>query len=349
MEKRAIGALLTDTHMSEDNLHVQVSIFDQTIEFCVDNQLKYIFHGGDILHSRKSQSQIILTTFEKILDKIHAAGLQMISIVGNHDKTDYDSEESFLSSFKHHPGLRLIEQYDIDAFEGCAIAFLSFFSDTIYNEKLQLLKDKIKQEQTYTQFPVMLLTHIGVNGARMNNGTAIESNVKVKQFDIFQTVKIGHYHNGQSFGNIEYIGASIQHNFGEGLNKGIQILFNDFTTELIPLEFPQYLKYEVDVTQLTQKDLDDLRQEKENSDNFIRVVLVGQEKDVKSYNIQSLKQVGVDIQMKVPDIEITELQKRIEPFTAQSLKQQFELFCQQNELDYEQGMVYFNSIIEQNV
>lgn len=347
--KRPIGALITDTHMSESNLQIQESIFTQTIEFCVDNQLRYIFHGGDIFHSRKSQPQIVLTTFEKILDNIHAAGLQMISIVGNHDKTDYDSKESFLSSFKHHPALRLIEEYDIDGFEGCAIAFLSFFSDSIYNEKLQLLKDKIKQEQTHTQFPVMLLTHIGVSGARMNNGTAIESDIKVKQFDIFDSVKIGHYHDGQSFGNIHYVGASLQHNFGEGLNKGVQILFNDFTTELIPLEFPQYLKYEVDVTQLTQKDLDDLRQEKENSDNFIRVVLVGQEKDVKSYNIQALKQVGVDVQMKVPDIEIVELQSRIEPFTAQALKEQFELFCQENELDCEQGMIYFNTIIEQNV
>lgn len=344
--KKPIGVLITDTHMSEDNLQTQISIFDQTIEFCVDNGLKYIFHGGDILHSRKSQPQTLLIALEQILDKVHTAGLQMISIVGNHDKTDYDSKNSFLSSFKHHPGLRLIETFDVDAFEGCAIAFLSFFSDEIYKQQLDQLKQKIAKEQEHTQFPVMLLTHIGVSGARMNNGVTIESEVKVKMFDIFETVKIGHYHDGQSFANIHYVGASLQHNYGEGVGKGIQVLFNDFSTELVQLDFPQYLKYEVDVTQLTQKDLEDLKQEKESSNNFIRVVLVGDEKDVKSYNVNALKLAGVDVQMKVPEIQIRELQTRVEPFTAQSLLEQFELFCIQNELNHEQGMVYFTNIAQ---
>ena len=341
--KRPIGVILTDLHLSEDNINTVKSIITQAIEFCVDNQIKTIFNGGDILHSRKSQSQLMLTTLEGFLDEIHSAGLQMISIVGNHDRTDYDSEKSFISPFKHHPALTLVETARLMVVEGVNIALASFFSDEIYKQHLDQI---VKAANEAPQEEWMLVTHIGVSGARMNNGVAIESEIKVKMFERFKTVKVGHYHDKQSFANIEYIGASLQHNFGEGATKGLQVLFSDFSTELIELDFPKYLKYEVDVSTLTQKDLDDLKQEKESGCDFIRVVLVGEEREVKAYNIQALKQVGVDVQMKIPDIELKELKTRIEPFTAQSLLEQFQLFCTENKLDQVQGMSYFNKIAQ---
>jgi exonuclease SbcD len=341
--KKPIAVVLTDTHMSEDNLETNNSIYNQTIEFCVDNGLKYIFHLGDTFHSRKSQPQSILMAYERLLDKVHSAGLKVYSLIGNHDKTDYNSSDSFLSSFKHHPALHLVQTAQLIKFDEVNIAFASFFNDAIYKQHLDNI---VKSANENPQEEWMLLTHIGVSGARMNNGVAIESEVKVKQFERFKTVKIGHYHDKQSFANIEYIGASFQHDFGEGTVKGLQVLFSDFSTELIELDFPKYLKYEVEVSTLTQKDLDDLRQEKESGCDFIRVVLVGEEREVKAYNIQALKQVGVDVQMKIPDIELKELKTRIEPFTAQSLLEQFQLFCVENELDQTQGMFYFNKIAQ---
>jgi len=345
--KKPIGALITDTHMSDSNIELQKSIYREAIQFCVDNELRFIFHGGDIFESRKSQLQVTLIAFEEILDEIQAAGLQMISIIGNHDKTDYDSKNSFISSYKHHPALRLIEEYDMEAFEGCAIAFLSFFNDEIYNEKLKLLNERINKELDPV-CPIMLITHIGVKGARMNNGTVIEGDVKVKAFERFTTVKIGHYHDKQEFANIHYIGSAIQHNYGETSNKGLHILFNDFSTEMIELEFPKYIKYEVDVNTLTQKDLDDLKAEKENSNDYLRIILVGEEREVKAYNVQALKAVGVDVKIKVPDIEIRELQTRVEPFSPKTLISQFEQFCEQNELNLEQGNLYFSQIYSHN-
>lgn len=346
MEQTPIAVVLTDTHLSEQNLDVNISLFKQTIEFCLDNDIKTIIHNGDVFHSRKAQPQILLTAFEQILDEVLVARIHMIVVTGNHDKTDYDSPKSFLSPFKHHPALTLIETYNIIKFGYTNVAFLSYFNDNVYNEHLKQLVDQIDSRDEYKDSEIMLFTHIGVAGARMNNGVAIESDVTPKQFKRFNTVKIGHYHDGQSFANIHYIGASLQHNFGERPNKGLQVLYNDHSMELIQLESPQYIKYEIDVNSLTQKDLDDLREEKENGDNFLRIVLVGQEQEVKAYNVQALKMIGVDVQMKVPDIDITELQSTIEPFTNQSLIDQFGLFCEERELDQEQGNQYFSKIVQ---
>lgn len=341
---KPIAVLLKDTHLQESNIQTNRSVYKQTIDFCVDNGIKKIIHIGDVFNSRKSQPQIILTAFEEILDEIQENGLEMISIVGNHDKTDYDAKESFLSPFKHHPAFELIEIGGVLRVENTLCAFLSYFSDAIYIEHLENVVFQLNE--LYGDEKCSLFTHIGVNGAVMNNGTKIESGIKTSMFKRFERVNIGHYHDGQSWGNIHYLGASIQHNYGERTTKGFDVLYDNHTTELITLEFPMYKKYEVDVNELTQQDLDDLKAEKEETNDFIKIVLVGEEKDVKAYNIQKLKQVGVEVALKMPEIEISELQTRIEPFTITTLQDQFNEFCDENKLDKEQGLKYFQKIAQ---
>lgn len=334
MDKIAIGVILTDLHLAEGNLNTVVSIYEQAKQFCIDNGIKTIFNGGDVFTSRKSQSQLILTTFERVLDDLHQSDIKMVSIVGNHDKTDYRSKDSFLSPFKHHPALTLIEECSSLNYDGLQIDCLSYFDEDLYLEYLPQLnpnKDAI------------LFTHIGISGARMNNGTAIESSVTPRALSKYKSVLVGHYHDAQEFDNVNYIGASMQHNYGEGLTKGLQVLYNDGSVELFELDSPKYITYAVAVKDLTNKDLKDLEEEKKGSDNFIRIQLLGDEKDLKSFNIQSLKQVGVDVQIKKSDIEITELQNRIEPFTAETLMSQFLTFCEEGGLDVEQGLEYFKN------
>lgn len=344
---RIAGIILTDTHLKEDNIQSNLDVYDQAIEFCLDNQIKTIFHGGDIFHSRKSQSQLILNTFNQILDKIHNNGLHMISIVGNHDKTDYDSKDSFLSPFIHHPGLTLIESgvtyngEQLNMNEDCSMSFLSYFSEEIYLEHLNSLVEQLDSNKNN-----FLLTHIGVNGAVMNNGTKIESTIKTSHFKPFKDVYIGHYHDGQSWSNIHYIGASLQHNYGERTKKGFQILYSDGSIEFMPLYFPQYVKYNIDVTELTQKEIDEIKEIKEASSDHIKIVLIGEKKDLNDFNIQALKQAGVEVELKQKEIEVEELNQRIEPFTSQTLSDQFKIFCEKNSLDLQRGLVYFNKIVE---
>lgn len=347
MSKIPVAVILTDTHLKEDNIDVNLSVYNQTIQFCIDNNIKTIIHAGDIFHSRKSQSQSVLITFDKILDQILENDLKMISIVGNHDKTDYDSSESFLTPFLYHPCLQLIETSWIDKEnslklnENIRFSFISYFSDDIYIKELMSLNSQLNQENEN-----FLLTHIGVNGAVMNNGTKIESSIKTSLFKSFKQVYIGHYHDGQSWSNINYIGASIQHNFGERRNKGLQVLYNDGSLEFVQLDFPEYIKFQVNVKDLTTKDIEELEDIKKNSKDNIKIVLIGNKKDVNEFNVQEIKKIGVEVELKQEDVEIKELDQRIEPFTAKTLTDQFEIFCEKNQLDKEMGLKYFNEIVK---
>lgn len=343
MSKQPIAAMLTDLHLKDDNWPTILNVFAQTMNFCDDNGIKQIICLGDIFHSRKAQSLFMLTTFEGILNELHKEQFKMISIVGNHDKTDYRSKESFLAPFKHHPALTLFEEYHTLEIAGLDLHFLSYFDEDIYLQYLEKNKGLVSKNS-------VLLTHIGVDGAKMNNGTEISSSITPKVFSKYKQVYIGHYHDGQQLGkNIQYTGASLQHNYGEGGQKGVQVLYNDGTIDLVELDFPKFLTYQVAVKDLTNDDLKQLAEEKQNSNDFIRVQLIGEERDLKAFNVQSLMQVGVDVQIKQEDIEVTELQNRIEPFNADTLKEQFIAFCEENSLDLAQGMEYFNTIATQNV
>lgn len=338
--KTPIALILADTHLKEDNIEVNKSIFQQAIQLAKSLGLKQIDHAGDFFHSRKSQSQLVLTTFCEILDGINESGLELYSCVGNHDKTSYSSAESFLDPFAEHPafnlfrggGFRNTNKDEVD------IAYLSYFTDELYCQELK--KFNLKNSPT-----TVLITHIGVSGAVMNNGTVIASeSITPSLFKDFDLTLIGHYHDAQVLaeGRIRYIGASIQHNFGELTGKGATVLYDDLSTEIIPLKYPQYLKYEISPKDLTVKDIEDLKAEKQESGDNIRIVLTGSESELKSFNKQVLIEAGVSVQHKQDELVKDEIESRVEPFSASSLTEEFEAFCIKNKLDLKVGMKYFS-------
>jgi DNA repair exonuclease SbcCD nuclease subunit len=62
----------------------------------------------------------------------------------------------------------------------------------------------------------------------------------------FDLVIIGHYHNAQQVDIFNYIGSSFPHNFGEDNNKGICLLYDDLSLEIIDYHFKRYINYVVD-------------------------------------------------------------------------------------------------------
>jgi exonuclease SbcD len=306
--------------------------------------LKKIDHAGDIFNSRKSQSQLVLTTFKGILDELQEQGLILESCVGNHDKVNYDAVESFLDPFAEHPAFILhrssggfLERGN-DEIGYTDIVYLSYFSDEIYLKELEHLSSHVTNEKT------VLITHIGISGAVMNNGTVICSeSITPSVFNKFPLTLVGHYHDAQVLaeGKIRYIGASLQHNFGELTGKGLTILYDDLSTEIIPLKYPQYIKYEVSPKELTSQDIADLKAEKESSGDNIRVILTGSDAEIKSFNKQILIEAGVSVEKKADKIEAEELEQRVEAFDTKSLKTEFEGFCEKNSLDIKSGNEIF--------
>lgn len=342
MSKKILAVLLTDTHLKEGNIDINKSVYKQTTQFCKDNGLNTIFHLSDIFNSRKSQSQEVLVDgFCQILDDLGKDEMKLITFPGNHDKTSYSSKKSFLRPFRYYPSFSLYESHTIVEFDGLYVHMIPFFSDVEYLEELRKSRLNLNPNVRH-----ILFTHIGVDGARMNNGETIQG-ITHDQFDHFEKVFIGHYHDKQVFGEgdkFNYIGSSIQHNFGETPDKGLTVLYDDLSWETVELEFPRFLKIEVDVKKLTTKEINELVTESEKTTDRLKVILVGSEAEVKSVQKKVLQDAGMLVEMKVDSLNKTEIEDRVEPFTSESLKHEFDAFCKKNNLNHVNGLKYLNQV-----
>lgn len=340
---------LTDTHLSEHNIETIVSIFDEALECAVENGLTRIYHLGDNLHSRKTQSQSILTTFSDILDKFAEKNVQLVSIVGNHDKTDYRSEKSFLTPYKHHPALTLHETFHIEVLQDVIVCYLSYFDEDLYlmyvEQLLWELDQLVQADQQLRKLPKILLTHIGIEGAVMNNGKAIESEITTNILTVFDKVFIGHYHDRQTFSNIEYIGASLQHNFGELVEKGLCLIDDNLETSIMQLDFPRFITHTYKAEEVTDTIIEQLSEEKKSSGNAIRINIVGSESEIKTVNYEKINSVGIKVKKTSEVVTIEEVANRINPFSFEDLEQQLEKFCEEKDLDSDKAFELFNKIV----
>ena len=225
-EIKPITVLLTDIHLKESNREQVKQLFLDAINIAKEKGLNSVVSLGDIFDSRKSQPLENLTTFSEILELFVRYDIQFYSIVGNHDKIDQSKVESYLTPYKYHPYFRLIDDLEILPFGETELIFLPYFTEEVYRKKLDRLLPMYTEES-------ILLTHIDVQGYTMNSGQVAQHGFSGSLFSKFKKVLIGHYHDCSSKGNIEYIGSSLQHNYGEtGTDKGVKILYSDGSVSL---------------------------------------------------------------------------------------------------------------------
>ena len=334
--------ILTDTHLKSDNLEVVKSVFEQALLFCRDNNIKRIIHLGDIFDSRKAQTlEVLKNGFMDILDMFTQYNVTLLTIPGNHDKTSYSSHESFLHVYQHHPNFVLIDDYYVFEEGEFLFHFLPFFSNEKYLERL-----KVGQKFIHSSKKNILFTHIGITGATMNNGMKIEG-ISVSEFKNYQRVVVGHYHDEQYFSEkICYIGASLQHNYGESPKKGLTIFGSRKSSlETIQLKFPRYHNLEVNVEDLTQDKVDLIIKEKEINQDNIRITLTGTKEKIDAFNKKSLLVAGLSVERKHDIIERKEIEERVEPFNPVTLTEGFEKFCKEKKIDSVEGMKYLEKTL----
>lgn len=332
--------ILTDTHLKEDNLETNKSIYKQTLEFCKNNGIKRIFHLGDILDSRKAQTLVILKEgFLDILDMCQEYGITLLAIPGNHCKTDYKSENSFLDPFCHHPNFVLLRNYYSFVEGDCKYHFLPFFANEQY-----LLYLRVGQKEIDTTKKNILFTHVGITGATMNSGIKVEG-INTSEFKNYQKVIVGHYHDSQFFSEkICYIGSALQHNYGENEKKGLWVL-EGLKLTLVKLKFPEYYNIEVNVDTLTQDKVDDIIKEKQETQDNIRITLTGSKEKVKAFNKKSLLLAGLSVETKIDITERETINERVEPLTPLTLTSSFKNFCIEKKIDVEVGMKYLEKTL----
>ena len=340
--KKLVGLSITDTHLDDKNIDVNISIYKQVAEIALKNNILVIQHLGDIFNKRKGLPDYLINVFNEILDDYKSKNLTLSAIKGNHDCTDYAGEISSLLAFKHHPAFSLIETVGQIAWsEDITMHLIPFYRES---DTYQKYLDMCLEQNDFDYKFNFLGTHIAIDKAQNNDGSLVEG-LAHSLFDKFDKVIIGHYHDeNQVSDKMWYCGSSLQHNFGETVHKGCVGYYDDGTCEIIPLDFPKYIKHEVNIEDLTPQKIVELSKEAEGVDK-IRVVLKGESSKMKAFDKSILEDVGVDCKLNSDKVEEKYVVDEYSNHSAASIKEDFEEFCKENNYDLSIGLKYLNSAL----
>ncbi len=347
--KKIITFLITDLHRKEENGKTIDGVFERIVELCKANNITNIINAGDNFHSRKGQLQNILVGFERNLDSLEEAGIIMHCIPGNHDKTDYGLEESFLNPYKHHPALNLIKNPAGVLLNDIMFHFIPFFDEKVlYVERLNSYIESVPKLLKQYKGRNILITHVGINGAKTNDNHVHDSPIVYKDlFKHFDKTLVGHFHNKTDLGkNIHYVGSTIQHNYGETTDKGIVCIYDDLTFDYVEVDFPKFIVVEYNVDDVkNKKKIADLVKKIENGDR-VRIILSGEEKEIKSLDLNYIKLLGIDIKTK-SEVEISddgEQHLELIEFDNKKILEEFKVFCEKENIDIETGIEFLKQI-----
>lgn len=345
--------VFTDPHLSINNIAKVCDELAQIRVFAKMNNIKSIIITGDVFESRTAQPQDVLHYLHEELNAFASDNISVDIIPGNHDKSDYESEHSFLDQYSHHPNVRIFSDYFYEVVDGVGLHFIPYFDEkTTYNKYLQKAIGVVKR----TNFPQYLFTHIDVMGCKNNDGEISEDGIDYDSLKFFDKVFIGHYHDRSNFKNIYYIGSTSPRNYSEDNNKGF-IIFDTETGEFESkeLSFAKYFNLEInlDITNSTEREVLLERYKKEvEKGNFVRFVFTSRDHDnLEALDKAKFRNVGIEVKTIIPavseGIKLVQ-QGEYKAFTKDELKKLFKEFVKEkkiNKLKVEYGNSKFEKVL----
>lgn len=346
--KEALALLINDIHVSKDNIAEFNKNWDEALMVCQREGISDIIVGGDMFTERSSQTLAVLLAVKSALDRAVAKGIYATIAEGNHDIVDKESFEGYNHLWVGQKNIDVIDTYRILGWEDCDFVFavMSYFPengsfldwlDRMLTEALTKHGDIVRSEQD-----IILYIHEGVHGALGN--FEIDGELPQEPLLEYKAVLCGHYHNRIHIKgtNIQYIGSSRQHNFGEDEEKGYTILYSDGSTEFVKNEANQrYMTVEVEYDNID--DLSDYLATDDVAGYKVRVKVRCTDKQSKVFDKQKLLNYGFN---KVEMVLATPVEKEVaamsieEKFDKQGIKKEYQNFCNEQEIDSELGIKY---------
>lgn len=339
-DKKPFALFVTDIHLTKDNGELVKDLWRQCIKICKENKVKKIICGGDIFTNRSSQPLSCLTDFKEMIKMLQSSGIGLSVIPGNHDKTDPDSNVSYLSLFDRDIKVYASGGLEIYSYE-LEVAYIPFFTDENwlkeYSKIMDLIDAQITDGDLNANAVKFLITHSGFDGVMNNDGSKVESIIKPSMFkEDWAKVLIGHYHNASKLTkNVIYAGSLYQNNYGETYeDKGATLMFTDGSIEHVPLKFPKYLKETLDVN-----DAETLRMLLEkyegNTEDHIRFIFTGKKCDATKIDTAELSKRGIEAKFKADETEeaITSSESEsVMCYDKKSIQKDFIKFCSENSI-----------------
>lgn len=342
-----VALLLNDIHVSKDNVPEFHKNWDEALDICKTNEIEYLIVGGDMWMSRSAQTlNTLLAVREAILKATKQYGLYIIIANGNHDLVDQESILGYNHIFSDYESVEVIGDYtEIDLTDGVSLWIMSYFPENgSFIKRLQDLQENCCINRAKKN---ILYIHEGIRGGL---ATPSDDELPANLFSAFDATLVGHYHNRKQIPgtNIEYIGASRQHNFGEDEEKGYTILYSDGSIKFVKNEVNlRYKVIEVDIADMDEEFLAMLSEIKSDSRYKVKVRVKCDSTQSTSVNKQKLAEHGankIELVTEQTVVMHTDHKSITQKFDKSGIKEEYTNFCSQKSIDNQLGLHYLEKL-----
>lgn len=345
-QKNPVALLLNDIHVSKDNIPEFQKNWDEALAICDQYQISDIIIGGDLWLSRSAQTLSVLMAVRQAIIKATKAGIALTIAEGNHCKVDQESILGYSHLFSEYPNVYVVDDYTvIDLGDKVSLYVMSYFPEN--GSFIERLQDIIANDFEPWRHNILYI-HEGINGAL---ATPNDKELPTSIFKDFNQVLVGHYHNRCVVAgtNIEYIGSSRQHNFGEDEDKGYTILYSDGSYEFVKNQVNvRYKVMEVNSTQCDALVMNELSTVKANELYKIKVRVKCDSIMASTIDKQKLLEAGATkVEIVTEDTEVTQVASHAldKKFDKTGIKKEYTTFCSDKGIsNIELGLAYLDKI-----
>lgn len=345
-KKTPCALLINDIHISKDNIPEFQKNWDEALEICKTQGIQDIIIGGDLLQSRSSyQTLDVLLAVRQALIKAANEGLELTIAEGNHDLVNQEAILGYCHVFSEYPHVYVVDDYvTIDYSDDVVLYIMSYAPEN--GSFTDRLKDILNNDFDANKHNILYI-HEGIRGGL---ATPSDDELPTKIFKDFDTVLVGHYHNRCKIKgtNIEYIGASRQHNFGEDEEKGYTILYSDGSYQFIKNQAnTRYKVIDLSLQDVDSNLFDKLNDIKADGKYKVKTRINCSETDIQNVDKQKLLEAGaakVEIVTEKTVVKPIESQSLDKKFDKTGIKQEYESFCSEKVIDSSMGLQYLDKI-----
>tara|TARA_R100000664_G_scaffold34222_2_gene55252 strand:- start:3780 stop:4850 length:1071 start_codon:yes stop_codon:yes gene_type:complete len=230
-------------HGTNSRVQDAVNVIEQVYSYSLENDVDYVFFGGDLFDKRKS---IDVDTYNQIHETIQhwSSRVPTIMIPGNHDQANKSGSIHALQRFQSKDCLVASEPGWYDLGEGVHLFAVPYYDDgeVIADHVTEGLKSKPEGKRH------LLMVHYGISGAKVGPSDYVlpcELNLSMLHLDEWSKIFSGHYHIGQQLGSkFHYIGSAMQHRWDDvGFEKSFVVYSSGRNSiKRIPTQAPEFLE-----------------------------------------------------------------------------------------------------------
>lgn len=335
--KKPFALLINDLHINRDNIDEFGKNWSECLDVCYANEVDKMLVGGDVFTNRNAQSLAPMLMVQKCFHEAVDCGISLYIAEGNHDKPNYEERGGWLRLYSDIKGVYVCDTFQTFEMEDCTLIMSSYFPE----ETMMVRWLKSLEESATNPAKTILYLHAGVHGALGNFD--IPNEIPTELLKPYKRVLCGHYHNRCKIKgtNIEYIGSSRAHTFGEDEEKGYTLLYDDGSTKFVKNEVNvRYVTEDIDYT--TWQDWK--RTFDERYKIRLRIKCTAAEAD--TVDRDKLVEAGANkIEFVTEKLAaITAEQAQDEKFDTKNIQKEYKAFCKEKDVDSTLGIEYLNKI-----